>query len=207
MVVAALMAAGIPVVWMVWYRINPDTSHQLALILQKPVTSFSQMLVKEQPEAAEIVVYQPPMDETLPEENRIVIEKIGLDTVIIEETLERHEEAFKKGVWRVPDFGDAYYRERPMILAAHRFGYLTWNNSYRRQNSFFNLPKLEPGDEVEIIWGQRTYLYRIYAGEEGKEITDYTADLILYTCKFVESEDRIFRYARLVERGFFQTKE
>jgi sortase (surface protein transpeptidase) len=204
LIVTALMAAGIPVIWMGWYRLKPETSQQLAMILQKPVTSFSNLLEKEVVDQPEVIIYQPPWDTTLSQENMIKIEKIGVETAIVEEPTERYEEAFRQGVWRVPEFGDAYNRDRPMILAAHRFGYLAWTNSYRRKNSFYNLPKLEQGDEVEIIWGQRRYLYRIYAGEESKEITDYTADLILYTCKFLESEDRIFRYARLVEKGFLR---
>jgi sortase (surface protein transpeptidase) len=106
-------------------------------------------------------------------------------------------------VWRVPDFGTAYERKLPMILAAHRFGYIAWTNQYRRQNSFFNLPELVPGDKVEVIWNQRRYVYEIYAGEEGKEITQYTADLILYTCKLLESDIRIFRYAKLIEQNYF----
>jgi sortase (surface protein transpeptidase) len=201
------MMAGIPVVWMAWYRFKPETSQQLAMILRRPVTSFQNMMVREKPAEIEVVVYQPPLDETLPTVNMIKIDKIGVDTPIVEEPTERYEEAFKQGVWRVPDFGNAFDRERPMILAAHRFGYLIWTNDYRKRNSFFNLPKLESGDEVEIIWGQRRYVYRIYAGEEGKEITDYTADLILYTCKFLESEDRIFRYGRLVEKEYFEVKD
>jgi sortase (surface protein transpeptidase) len=147
--------------------------------------------------------YQPPFDAALPLENRLEIPSIGVTTKIVEEPLERYEEAFRVGVWRVPDFGDAYNREKPMILAAHRFGYLAWSNQYRRENSFFNLPKLEIGETVEVIWGQRRYLYEIYAGEEAPEITNYGADLILYTCKFLESDVRIFKYGRLIEKGYF----
>ena len=84
-------------------------------------------------------------------------------------------------------------------MAAHRFGYLKWSDSYRRQNSFYNLPKLKKGDVVRIIWKQRKYVYEIYGLEEGEEILDYSADLILYTCKFLDSSVRIFRYGRLLE--------
>ena len=55
------------------------------------------------------------------------------------------------------------------------------------------------GDTVEIIWKQRKYVYEIYKEEEGEEISDYTADLILYTCESLKSPIRIFRYARLLE--------
>jgi sortase (surface protein transpeptidase) len=195
MILFGVTAAGIPIVPMVWYRLAPNTSFALENILRKPVTSFEDSLVA----SGEKTIYQPEQDLSLPLENRLIIEKIGLDTEILEEPVERHEEAFRKGVWRVPDFGTAYNRELPMILAAHRFGYLAWTNQYRRQNSFFNLPDLVPGDRVEVIWDQRRYVYEIYDGEEGTEISQYTADLILYTCRFIESDVRIFRYARLVQ--------
>ncbi len=143
--------------------------------------------------------YRPEYDPNLPEENRIVISSIGVDTQVEEATAENYEVALRKGVWRVSDFGTPHGREMPTILAAHRYGYLRWNNSYRRENSFFNLPKLNLNDKVEIVWRQRKYVYEIYAQERGEEITDYSADLILYTCESLNSPVRLFKYARLLE--------
>lgn len=201
LLIVGISAAGIPLVWMVWYQISPETSSALAAILKRPIVGFNQTLVTEGFKEAE--PYQPPVDPGLPTTNQIKIPAIGVETAIIEESVERYEEAFRQGVWRVPDFGDSFNREQPMILAAHRFGYLAWNNQYRRENSFYNLPKLKLGDQVEVIWGQRKYLYEIYAEEETEEITNYGADLILYTCKFLESNERIFKYGRLIEKGYF----
>lgn len=87
---------------------------------------------------------------------------------------------------------------KPTILAAHRFGYLEWTQEYRLKNAFYNLPKLKNGDMVEIIWDQHKYTYQVQDVVEGTEITDYTSDLILYTCKFLVSPTRIFVYARLI---------
>ena len=143
--------------------------------------------------------YQPRFDVSLPLENTIRISSIGVDSKIQESTLEYYEEALKKGVWRVSDFGTPPTRNKPMIVAAHRFGYLAWNNIFRRENSFFNLPKLKEGDIVEIIWRQRKYVYEVYATEETEEISDYSADLILYTCETLSSPIRIYKYARLLE--------
>lgn len=62
--------------------------------------------------------------------------------------------------------------------------------------SFYKLPSLEKGDIVEIVWNQRIYKYKIYKTTENTKITDYNADLILYTCKmYWESPERIFKYA------------
>lgn len=143
--------------------------------------------------------YQPKLDKSLPMEDRIIITSAGIDTVINESSHENYEVALTKGVWRIPEFGNPYDRKAPMILAAHRFGYLKWSIPYRLKNSFFNLPKVKEGDVIEIIWNQRKYKYAVYAESKGEEIVDYEADLILYTCEDLSSEVRIFKYARLLE--------
>ncbi len=145
------------------------------------------------------VQYSPRFDPTLPKEAHLKIGSIGVDTILQEATYDNYEEALKRGVWRVSDFGAPVDNTKPTILAAHRFGYLAWTNTFRRKNSFFNLPKLKIGDTVEITWRQRKYVYEIYAEGKGEEITDYTADLILYTCEALTGPERIFRYARLLE--------
>jgi sortase (surface protein transpeptidase) len=142
--------------------------------------------------------YQPAYDSRLPKENRLVISKIGVNTEIAEATYDNYESALKLGVWRVSDFGAPSANSMPTILAAHRYGYLAWSNLFRRENSFYNLPKLAVGDIVEIDWRQRKYTYEIYAEGQGTEITDYSADLILYTCVDLTGPERIFRYARLL---------
>jgi sortase (surface protein transpeptidase) len=143
--------------------------------------------------------YQPSYDSRLPKENHLIISKIGVNTNIQEATFDNYESALKQGVWRVSDFGAPSANSMPTILAAHRYGYLAWSNLFRRENSFYNLPKLNVGDTVEIDWRQRRYIYEIYAEGQGPEITDYTADLILYTCVDLTGPERIFRYARLLE--------
>jgi len=144
-------------------------------------------------------IYQPKFDPALLVEGRLVVPAIGVDTQIQEATYDNYEEALKRGVWRVSDFGTPFARERPIILAAHRYGYLRWSNLFRRKNSFYNLPKLAPGDVVEISWRQRKYLFEVYAEEKGDKITNYAADLILYTCESLNSPVRIIKYARLLE--------
>ena len=142
--------------------------------------------------------YQPRLDETLPMESKLKIISIGVDTTLAEATYDNYEEALKKGVWRVSDFGTPADRQKPTILAAHRFGYLMWSNQFRRENSFYNLPKLLIGSIVEIDWKQRKYLYEVYSESKGDAITDYSADLILYTCEDLTSPIRIFKYAKLL---------
>ncbi len=137
----------------------------------------------------------PPIDKVLPEGNLLIIPKIGVEGEIYEG--ENSEKLLEKGIWRVDNFGTPE-DNIVTILASHRFGYITWSNEHRQKNSFYNLPKTRVGDTFEIVWNQRLYEYEIYRVEEGTEISDYTADIILYTCKLYNSPDRIFRYAKRI---------
>lgn len=143
--------------------------------------------------------YQPAFDSSLPLGSYLKIPAIGVDTGINVSDYANYEDILKKGVWRAPDWGDPENRQLPMILAAHRYGYLRWSNLYRRQNSFFNLPKLSEGDRIEIIWRQRKYVYSIVGSSEGEEFDSIPADLILFTCRDLTSSIRIFKYAKLLE--------
>jgi len=140
--------------------------------------------------------YKPPYNENLPEGDWLTIPRIGVRSTL--QPTERYEDALETGLWLVPDFGRPGDRELPMIVAGHRFGFQWWwQSDYWKYHSFYSLPELEPGDTIEVISGKRKYVYEIYAGEEGTEITDYDADLIVYTCKHLDSPIRIFRYAKL----------
>jgi len=141
----------------------------------------------------------PAFDSRLPATNQLLIPAIGVNTEIQEATLTNYEDALRKGVWRVSDFGAPNGNGEPIILAAHRFGYLAWTNSYRHNNSFYNLPKVNTGDLVEIDWNQRKFLYEVYATSKGTEILDYSADLILYTCETLTGDNKIFVYAHLIQ--------
>lgn len=143
--------------------------------------------------------YQPRLDTQLSKDNWLIVPSIGIKTQINEALDSDFEDALKKGVWRVPEFGTPFSRSYPTIFAAHRFGYIAWSNSYRHYNSFYNLPKLNEGDTVEVVWNQRKYVFAIYGQSEGEEITDYSADLILYTCLDLSSNVRVFKYAKLLE--------
>ena len=105
------------------------------------------------------------------------------------------EAILRTGIWRVPDFGTPPENLQPIILAAHRWGYLEWSASFRKLNSFYHLPQLKVGDTIKVIWEQRQYEYKVYSTETGTQITDYNAKLILYTCQLWNSPVRFFVYA------------
>lgn len=176
-----------------WYTLTKGGAGAISKILVKDIT--------EPGKAFKIVdkTYQPRFEARLSKESRLIIPSIGVDTFVQEATSDNFETALKKGTWRVSDFGTPADRSFPTILTAHRYGYLAWSNIFRRKNSFYNLSKLKVGDTVEIVWKQRRYLYEIYAEGKGDKISDYTGDLILYTCETLSSPVRIYKYARLLE--------
>jgi len=142
--------------------------------------------------------FRPAFNENLPEGAWIHIPRIGVYSQLL--ATENPDEALDVGVWMVPDFGRPGDGELPIIVAAHRYGWdWWWQSDYWRYNSFYLLTETEPGDRVEVMYDQRKWVYEIYAVEEGTLISDYDADLILYTCKHLRSPIRYFRYAKLLE--------
>ncbi len=180
----------------VWYAMQIHTTEGEFEVLTNPLTEDYEEYKKNLQEARITESKLPPLDISLPEENKIMIPKIGVDSEI--QDGEDYDTLLEKGVWRVNDFGTPE-DDWLMIVAAHRFGYAIWSNDERHVKSFYNLPSTRVGDKVEIIWNQRKYVYEIYKIEESPTITDYSADLILYTCKLYNSPVRIFRYANRVK--------
>ena len=184
---------AVPIWPYVFYRLSPGTSEVLAATIGNTV---SNNVINMDPRVREDDNPLPDFDLSLPKENGLIIEKIKVRGEIHEG--ENWSEMLKTGVWRVPDFGTPESSDLPIILAAHRFGYVSWTSSFRTLNSFYNLPKLKVGDRVEVVWNQRKYVYEIYKEETGTAITDYTANLILYTCELWNSPTRIFKYAKRI---------
>lgn len=180
----------------IWYSLTSKVD-DYSLALLNTVTGKSEE--KKDAPIVQIPDWQPSFDPKLGRETTLKIPEIGVDTKVNEMTYQNYEDALKLGVWRVPDFGSPVDRSKPMILAAHRFGYLAWTNIYRRKNSFYNLPKLKEGDLIEVVYKQRKYTYEVYGESRGEEIVDYSANLILYTCETLNSKVRIFKYARLLQ--------
>ena len=197
------LLSSYPVGLYAYYSLLPKTTELLGKALQETSKQLSNVSTNQQTNTETKTPLVIERDASLPEGHYLSIPKIGVDTVIWEGESDNYDKALKKGVWRVGEFGvpdrslDSA-RDKPMILAAHRFGYLEWTQEYRLKNAFYNLPKLKNGDMVEIIWDQHRYTYQVQRVEEGTEITDYKSDLILYTCKFLVSPLRIFVYARLI---------
>ncbi|HAM37508.1 MAG: hypothetical protein US24_C0035G0006 [candidate division WS6 bacterium GW2011_GWC2_36_7] len=173
----------------IWYSINKQASQQEL----QSLTTIIPIDTTEQ-ENNNTVSTLPPLDPSLSATNTIIITSIGVNSSIIENA--NAEEALKKGIWRATDWGNPEEKiaKLPTIIAAHRFGYIYWSAEFRKTSSFFYLPKTKVGDTVQITWNQRLYEYVIYKSEDNSQVTDYDADLILYTCRMYNSPIRVFRY-------------
>jgi LPXTG-site transpeptidase (sortase) family protein len=203
------LVSSYPVLAYLYYTVRPATSELLSQGLMETGKVLSDSAIRQTGNSAQ--ASEPVQDGSgnqvdvgkdvsLPEGHYVAIPAIGVDTIIWEGSSEDYEQALRRGVWRVPDFSSPVEQltGRPIILAAHRFGYLDWTQEYRQKNSFYDLPKLKPGDVIELTWDQHRYRYTVTGVEEGTAIRDYSSDLILYTCKFLVSPVRIFAYAKLV---------
>ncbi|KKT36226.1 MAG: hypothetical protein UX12_C0014G0005 [Candidatus Collierbacteria bacterium GW2011_GWC1_45_47] len=193
----AVVFALLPVWPHVYYRISPRASETLASTIAYTVTeepgTINQPSPTLTPAPTPTPITLPDFDPSLPEKDGLIIEKIGVRGEI-------HEGAdwntiLKQGIWRVPNFGTPDRPGQPVILAAHRWGYLEWSAAFRKLNSFYSLPQLVSGDKIKFVWEQREYEYTVYSTETGTAITDYKANLILYTCQLWNSPVRYFVYA------------
>jgi hypothetical protein len=193
-VVISILVAGFFYGPALFYRFFP--AEQLALVPQEVASPIGGSY--QAGTSATTHAYTPKQDATLPDGEWLIIPRIGVRTQLQE--TDEAEKALEKGVWQVPGYGQPGDITQPMILAAHRYGFKAWwRSDYWKYHSFYLLPDLEPGDRIEVIADKRKWIYEVYAGEENTLITDYTADLILYTCKYLNSPVRHVRYARLVD--------
>ena len=114
---------------------------------------------------------------------RLIIPKIGVDMpIIINEKSETR--GLARGAWQIP--GTALPGETGgygnMVLSAHRYLYTSG------PRTFFNLDKLETGDEIFIQWLGKTYTYAVDGSKVVRptavEILNPTAAprLTLFTC-------------------------
>jgi len=180
-----------------YYRLFPNVSGTLASTIASTISKENLPSLTSPISTPDILeVPLPDVDSSLPKENGLIIDKIGVKGEIHEGA--DWESTLKLGVWRVPDFGTPEDSDKPVILAAHRWGYLQWSAAFRKLNSFYSLPKITVGDTLRVIWDQRPYEYKVYSTSTGTKITEYNANLILYTCQLWNSPERFFVYANKI---------
>jgi sortase A len=87
----------------------------------------------------------------------------------------------KQGIWRWPGSSTPDKGGNTVFLA-HRFSYTG------PHGAFYFLDKLKPGDQIGVIWNNKTYTYRVATSRQlpptATYIEDNTPDaqLTLFTC-------------------------
>ncbi len=106
---------------------------------------------------------------TLPPDNRVIIDDLWVDTPIVDlayytpEKLEKGDFKLEleRGVIRYPNTGTP--SDGNMLIFGHTSDYW-WNNNEFGQ-IFRNIPKLEEGQIIKIIWNNQMYQYKIIKKE------------------------------------------
>lgn len=114
--------------------------------------------------------------------NRLYIPQINIDSEILEgPNLEILDQ--KEGVWREPDTKDPESSGN-MSIAGHRFQYLPPNT-----HTFYNLDKLNLGENINVYWQGKEYIYKITQIFEVKPNETWIKnsdlsknEITLYTC-------------------------
>lgn len=116
--------------------------------------------------------------------DRLIIPKIGVDM-----ELGTDPKTLDTAGW----VQNLYPDNSPMVIAAHRFGWIGMPNDRKVTHTLYNINKMIVGDEVIIQWNGERKIYKI------KDITEATnnpsikaGEVLIYTCKFLESEERVF---------------
>lgn len=86
-----------------------------------------------------------------------------------------------------------YPDNSPMVIAVHRFGWVGMPLDRKVTNTLYNIDKLNVGDEVVIQWNGKKLTFKvkdIIESNNNPAIKD--GEVLIYTCKFLRSEKRMF---------------
>ena len=118
-------------------------------------------------------------------ENRLFIPSIGVDMEIGE-----HKSSLDFGGW-VQETNDD---KIPNLIAVHRFGWSTLSPEKKIKLTLYHVNKLKQGDIVYIVWDKQLHTYEVNDIVTGTNNTQDNVDLAIYTCKFLNTNERIFVY-------------
>ena len=122
----------------------------------------------------------PKISNKTPDDNRIVIPKIGVDMQIVEGTDEKV--ALNQGAWHMPNTATPD-KNGNTVITAHRYKYTPPS-----KETFYLLDKLEVGDEFIVYWEKKEYDYKVIetkvVEKTATEILNSTDEPIvtLFTC-------------------------
>ncbi len=175
-----LIVIGIGLVGFVFFQeeeINIPNTPDISNVTNKTLPSGEVLL--------DDAVYSPPafLEDGV---NKLVIEKIGVEA----EILEGGEDVLAEGVWHLPrtanpaDGGNT-------VISAHR-----WKYKPPDPRTFYDLDKLEVGDEIIVTWDNSIYIYivnnifEVASNEVDILSPSDNNKLTLFTCTPLYSTDR-----------------
>lgn len=127
----------------------------------------------------QLVRYATPSVESQP--NSLIIPAMLLDQPTLEGPESNWFDLLKGGIWRWPGSSTPDKGGNTVFLA-HRFSYTG------PHGAFYYLDKLQPGDEIGVIWNNKTYTYKVISSGEvpptNTAIETNTArpQITLFTC-------------------------
>jgi len=122
--------------------------------------------------------------------NRLAISSIGVDAKI-----GLPSSSLNTGGWVEKTNRDGI----PLVIAIHRFGLNTLTPKQKIKQTLYHVDKLHQGDEIYLFWNNEEYQYRItriIKSDNNPSIRD--SELLIYTCKFWNSAERVFVLAERI---------
>jgi LPXTG-site transpeptidase (sortase) family protein len=116
-----------------------------------------------------------------PQPNSIIIPSMLLDQPVLEGTIANQYKVLNNGIWRWPR-GSSPDRGGNTVLIGHRF---TYTNP---RGVFYFLNKVKMGDEVGVVWNNKSYAYKVAGINEvppndtAIENNTTQPELTLFTC-------------------------
>jgi hypothetical protein len=80
----------------------------------------------------------------------------------------------------------------PNLIAIHRFGWSTLSPEQKIRQTLYHVDKLQDDDIVYIIWEGEKYEYEVDSIIDGDNNPSLSGKIIIYTCKFMSTNQRIF---------------
>lgn len=113
--------------------------------------------------------------------NQLIVPSMLLDTPLLDGPVKDTYKILDKGVWRWP-LGSTPDKGGNTVLIGHRF---TYTNP---KGIFYYLNKIQPNDEIGVIWNNKTYIYKVTSvsvippTNVGITAPTRNARLTMYTC-------------------------